>query len=385
MSELVIVNPNSKIPGKFAAIEPPIWCAYLASYTGASEILDAEREGLSIDETIERIGSRYPILVSMGANPSASSTPKMSIVEELRKRLVNASVAGLHPQGSECSLPIITLSPKVRDAIPSWESVDFSKYKAHNWHCFHDLDSRWNYGVVYSSFGCPFKCYFCNIHTLYKGITFRKPQDVVDEIGYMVSRGVKNLKFCDELFALNERHVTKICDGIKDFNLNIWAYARADTITPKLLKVMKDAGINWLAYGFDGSGKGDPFKATQMTRDAGINTMGNFMFGLPGESMDDMNRTLEVAMAIQCEYVNFYVALPYPGSKWYEGLKNKPTDWSSFNQYSPHICADPEVVKFRDDAYYSYITNSDYLGMIQRKFGDRVVDELKEMAEWRFR
>jgi len=382
---MIIVNPSSNNPSPFRAIEAPIWCAYLASYLEVDEILDAEMEGLSVEETIERIGGRQCVLVAMGSNPSASSTPKMGIINELRKGLKSVSVAGLHPQGLADPLPVVTLSRKLRDVTPSWDLVDFSKYKAHNWHCFHDLDSRGNYGVVYSSFGCPFNCYFCNIKALYGGITFRKPRDVVDEIGCLVSKGVKNLKFCDELFALNESHVIEICGGISDYNLNIWAYARADTITPKLLKTMKGAGFNWLAYGFEGKDKGDQLQAVKMTRDAGINIMGNFMFGLPGETMDDMKRSFASALNLHCEYINFYVALPYPGSEWYAGLKEKPTDWSSFNQYSEKICADPETVRFRDDAYHTYITNPEYLSMIKGKFGDRVVQELRDMAEWRFR
>ncbi len=380
---MIIVNPNNRVSGKFSAIEAPIWCAYLAN--NGDEIWD-----LQVKDSVDLIRTgEEALIVVMGANPSASSTPKMvgaRIVEEELKRLnITSRVAGLHPTATgEASYPIP--SPQELTKIkPRWDLVDFSKYKAHNWHCFHDLDSRGNYGVVYSSFGCPFNCYFCNIKALYKGITFRKPKDVVDEIGYLVSRSVKNLKFCDELFALNEAHVTEICEGISNYNLNIWAYARADTITPKLLKTMKGAGFNWLAYGFEGKDKGDQLQAVKMTRDAGINVMGNFMFGLPDETMDDMKRSFASALNLHCEYINFYVALPYPGSKWYADLKDKPTDWSSFNQYSENICADPEVIKFRDRAYRAYITNPEYLSMIKGKFGDRAVQELRDMAEWRFR
>ncbi len=372
---MIIVNPPSNNSSPFKAIEAPIWCAYLASYCNADEILDAELEGLSVEETVARVGSVQAEIVSMGANPSASSTPKARVTLDLAKLLPTSHMVGLH----------FGNMPDIRGLKPRWDLIDFSKYKAHNWHCFHDLDDRWNYGVVYSSFGCPFNCYFCNIKALYKGITFRKPQDVVDEIGYLVSRGVKNLKFCDELFALNEKHVTEICEGIKDFKLNVWAYARADTVKPKLLKKMKEAGFNWLAYGFDGGNKGNPLKAVQMTKDAGINVMGNFMFGLPGETIGDMINTLRLSNQLQCEYINFYVALPYPGSEWYESLKDKPADWSSFNQYSKNICADPEIVRFRDEAYHSYITNPEYLTMIKGKFGERAVTELKEMAGWKFR
>lgn len=385
---MIIVNPNHRNTSPMSAIEPPIWCAYIARYLKADRILDAEADGLTVDETVAEIGDERCVLVAMGANPSASSTPKMGVVNEIMNELrrrsgTSASVAGLHPQGLDAPLPVVTLSPKLREVTPNWDLIDFSKYRAHNWHCL-DGSDRGNYGVVYSSFGCPFNCFYCNIHTLYSGITYRKPQDVVDEIGYLVSRGVKNLKFCDELFVLNEDHVTKICDGIKDFKLNIWAYARSDTVNPKLLRKLKEAGFNWLAYGFESStmGKGSPYDAVRMTKDAGINVMGNFMFGLPDDNMQD---TFNLAKELQCEYVNFYVALPYPGSQWYESLEDKPTDWSSFDQFSKNICADPEIVRFRDRAFTEYFNDYEYQQMIKNKFGVQAVDHIGEMLKWKLR
>ena len=77
---MIIVNPPSYNPSPFKAIEAPIWCAYLAAYSNADgytpTILDAEAEGLSIEQTVEKVGFQACILVAMGTNPSASSTPK---------------------------------------------------------------------------------------------------------------------------------------------------------------------------------------------------------------------------------------------------------------------------------------------------------------------
>ena len=150
---MIVVNPNNKTPGKFAAIEPPIWCAYLAKEGDA--IWDSQVDGSRVIYEGQEV-----IIVVMGANPSASSTPKMPEAIELMKALNVSKIAGLHPQAmGEATYSM----PSPQDLVkmkPRWDLVDFSKYKAHNWHCFHDLDSRWNYGVVYSSFGCPFNCYF---------------------------------------------------------------------------------------------------------------------------------------------------------------------------------------------------------------------------------
>ena len=220
---------------------------------------------------------------------------------------------------------------------------------------------------------------------------------------FFVWHGRRNIKIWDELFCLNADRVKEICEHLRiikeldGFAFNIWAYARVDTVTEKMLQKMKQAGFNWLAYGFE-SAKTDvrqrankKFSAPQakraidMTRDAGINIIANFMFGLPGETEDSMKATLDMAMRENFEYVNFNVALPYPGSEWYESLPVKPTDWSSFSQFSPNICADPKVVRFRDEAFQTYFSRPEYLSMINRKFGEKAETHIKEMFQWKIR
>ncbi|KKL89940.1 hypothetical protein LCGC14_1909680, partial [marine sediment metagenome] len=84
------------------------------------------------------------------------------------------------------------------------------------------------------------------------------------------------------------------------YKLNIWAYARVGTVSQSLLHTMKRAGINWLAYGFETASPEvrknisksvsdeQTFHTIRMTREAGINIIGNFMFGLPGDSLETM-------------------------------------------------------------------------------------------------
>ena len=386
---MIIVNPNNSNGSPYAAIEPPIWCAYeAAAFMGDNEILDAEMERLTIDETIERIGDKLAVLVAMGQNPSASSTPKMTIIDELKKREIRYLVTGLHPQAIKGK--VIHNPEEWVGVSPRWDLIDFSKYRAHNWHCLHDLDSRYNYGVIYTSFGCPYNCDYCNIHALYgtRKVAYREPKAVIEEIAYLVSRGVKNLKIADELFLVDNRHTNDILDTLieMDFGLNIWAYAREDTLHPMLLKKAKKAGINWVAIGFEtavGKTGCDPKLTKKFCEEANINVIGNFMFGLPGETSGNWWETYNLAEYLNCEYANFYVALPYPGSKWYDSLKDKPTDWSTFNQFSPNICAGKEVVKFRDEAFQRYFLQPRYLEMIEKKFGASA--HIKDMLNWKFR
>ena len=410
MIDLLLINPNNRMPAPFPAIEPPLWLGLIASYhmeQGEKVVcLDAAAENLNMEQVAERARLLHPkkiIIVVIGNNPSVSSTPKMPAAEELLGFLPEAKLTGLHPLATNHSKAI----PSPFTGCPDFPMASFlmagtrEKYRAHNWHCLDDLTRRSPYAVLYTSLNCPFTCSYCNIHALYgnHNIIFRPLSAIGVELTALAVFGVRNIKIWDELFCFNEKRVKAICDYIiaKGYDFNIWAYARTDTVTEKMLAKMKRAGINWLAYGFESACEdvrrqsGKKFadsrarRAIDMTRDAGVNIIANFMFGLPGETEDSMKASLDMAIRENFEYVNFNVALPYPGSPWYESLKEKPVDWSSFSQFSPNICADPRVVKFRDEAFQAYFTRPEYLSMIRVKFGERAETHIKEMAAWKIR
>ncbi|HOK55991.1 MAG TPA: radical SAM protein, partial [bacterium] len=294
--------------------------------------------------------------------------------------------------------------------LPAWDLLPMEKYRAHNWHCFKNIDERGNYAAIYTSFGCPFNCSYCNIKALYNnkpGIRYKSPEKVIEEIDELVGKyNIKNLKIADELFVLNKERVNKICDLIieRGYKLNIWAYARIDTVDEEILKKLKKAGFNWLCYGIESAServrKGVSKKIQQdkiekvieMTKKAGIYILGNFIFGLPDDNYETMNETLQLAKKLNCEYVNFYVAMAYPGSYLYEwALKNGiklPDEWSGFAQLSEDTYPLPtkylkpeEVLKFRDDAFIDYYSNPEYLKMIEEKFGEKVVEHIKDMLK----
>jgi radical SAM superfamily enzyme YgiQ (UPF0313 family) len=302
------------------------------------------------------------------------------------------------------------------DELPfaAWDLLPMDKYRAHNWHCFNNIDDRGHYGIIYTSLGCPFNCTYCNIHTLYggkPGIRYRSPEKVIEELDLLVKNyKIKNLKFFDELFALKEDRVIRICDLIieRDYDLNIWAYARADTINEKMLKKMKQAGINWLAYGFESAsgevrkgvskkfGQNKIKKAVEMTHLAGINIIGNFMFGLPDDNIDTMRETLNMAKDLNLEYVNFYTAMAYPGSQLYEDALIKkiklPEKWHGYSQYGEETLPLPtkylsavDVLRSRDNAFNEYFSNPMYLEMIKHKFGNKAVKHIEDMLKNKIR
>jgi radical SAM superfamily enzyme YgiQ (UPF0313 family) len=458
-----------RLASSLSGIEPPLWCALTAAFVrerGYSvRIIDGEAENLSPPETVDRIAEYNPrlaVIVVLGTNPSASSTPKMTAAGEVAAALAQRAphikrlMTGLHPS----ALPVRTIREENIDFVAqgeglytilhllaalragnrvpnadipglwyrqdgqvvanppaplvnleelpmaAWDLLPMDRYRAHNWQCFGCMEKRQCYGVIYTSLGCPFNCSYCNIHVLYNdkpGIRFRSPEKVVMEIDLLVKNyKIKSLKVIDELFALREDRVIQICDLIiqHGHDLNIWCYARVDTITERMLRKMKRAGINWICYGFESASElvrqgvakktseNITRRAIEMTKAAGINILANFMFGLPDDNLETMQATLDMAKEDNFEYVNFYTVMAYPGSQLYRDAMKQgislPEHWHGYGQYSEETLPLPtkylsaaEVLDFRDQAFREYLSNPAYLEMIGRKFGPPSVEHIK--------
>jgi radical SAM superfamily enzyme YgiQ (UPF0313 family) len=309
------------------------------------------------------------------------------------------------------------------DEMPggAWDLLPMPKYRAHNWHCFGDRP-RQPYAAIYSTLGCPYHCAFCCIQAPFKGgeqvlglrstvnsYRFWSPDRVVQEIDHLVATyGVRNLKFADEMFVLNERHVVGICDRLieRGHDLNIWAYARVDTVKPGMLDKLRRAGFRWLALGIEAANEqvladsnkryrvDEAAETVRRIQDAGISVIGNYIFGLPEDTSETMQETLKLALDLQCEFANFYTAMAYPGSPLYERARGLgwrlPDSWSGYSQHAVDTLPLPtrhlsggEVLRFRDEAFHAYFADEAYLRMIDRKFGRETVDHIRQMTSHR--
>ena len=292
----------------------------------------------------------------------------------------------------------------------AWDLLPMDKYRAHNWHCFEHIHERQPYASMHTSLGCPYKCTYCFINAPCGGSSYRmwSPESVIKEIDILVNKyGVKNIKFVDEMFVLNRNHVIGICDRIieRGYDLNIWAYARVDTVKDEFLDKLTRAGFRWLALGIesgskhvrDGVEKGrfgsvEIVKTVKNIQAAGINVIGNYIFGLPDDTRESMQETLDLAVETNCEFANFYCAMAYPGSKLYAmAIENGwalPDSWVGYSQHSyetlplrTETLTSAEVLKFRDEAFQKYFSNPRYLDMVRKKFGEDVVAHLSEMTK----
>ena len=464
-----------------AAVEPPVWAGLMATFIRnqgyAVDILDAEAEELGPEATARRVVEMKPKLAAVvvyGHQPSASTqnmTASGAICTALKQLdgsqkiiLVGGHVAALpqrtlreedadftcsgegpytlldlvgalqsdHPDyrvvrglcfredGAIVENPPAPLVKEPDREMPemAWDLLPMDKYRAHNWHCFGDLE-RQPYASFYTTFGCPFRCSFCCIQAPFKtgekaagwndsvnSYRFWSPATIVAQFGKLVERyGVRNIKIADEMFVLNARHVLGICDAIieRGYDLNIWAYARVDTVKDGMLDKLKRAGVNWLAFGIEaaservrdgvdkGFGQEEIFRTLEKVRAAGINVIGNYIFGLPEDDLPTMQATLDLALELNCEFANFYSAMAYPGSQLYNlAIKEGwplPEKWSGYSQHAIDTLPLPtknlsgaEVLRFRDHAFDVYFNSPRYLDMIARKFGPETTGHVRDMT-----
>ena len=465
-----------------SAIEPPVWASLMATFVrrrGFSvDVLDAEADDLTPEETATRVAEMNPLLTAVvvyGHQPSASTqnmtaaglicTAIKQANPERRVLLVGGHVAALPErtlreeatdfccsgEGPYTILELLQalkssrqpnyknvrglcywadgvlsvtepapLVKKLDEEIPemAWDLLPMHKYRAHNWHCFGDLE-RQPYASLYTTFGCPYRCSFCCIQAPFKSgereagwkdsvnsYRFWTPGAVIAQIDKLVTEyGVKNIKIADEMFVLNPRHVHGICDAIieRGYDLNIWAYARVDTVKDDMLDKLKRAGFNWLAFGIEaaseqvrdnvdkGFGQEEIFQTIEKVRLAGINVIGNYIFGLPEDDAESMQATLDLALELNCEFANFYSAMAYPGSHLYNlAIKQGwplPKKWSGYSQHAydalplpTKYLSGPEVLRFRDQAFSAYFNNTGYLEMIADKFGAKTAKDLHLMT-----
>ncbi|MCK5347006.1 MAG: radical SAM protein, partial [Candidatus Heimdallarchaeota archaeon] len=194
---------------------------------------------------------------------------------------------------------------------------------------------------MWASRGCPFKCSFCLWpQVMYGGRNYRTRdvKNVVDEMEYLIKKlGFKSIYFDDDTWNIGRERMFVFCDELEARELNIpWAImARAELMDEELLERMRKVGLFAVKYGIESSsqqlldniGKGLDLKkgeeVIKYTKYLGIRTHLTFTFGLPGETEQTIQDTIDYALKLNPTSVQFSMATPFPGTRFYEEMENK--------------------------------------------------------------
>lgn len=252
---------------------------------------------------------------------------------------------------------------------PAWHLFDLEYYRSHPMVSLHEITVP-----IQASRGCPYQCIFCSQDTLYEKPRYRKTVNVIDEIEYIYSKlGVSHFVFIDAYFPFSIEHGLEFCDEFMQRGLHKkirWVTeSRVDKVNLKLLKRMKEAGLHLIMYGFEVGNQEvldrinkrttleQARQAMKDSKKADILTLGLFILGLPNETKQTCEDTIRFAKELDCDIAKFNIAVPLPGSKFFEDNRSKfssicePekfTSWSSLVSSSDDLIYVPDGMNNRD-------------------------------------
>ncbi len=228
--------------------------------------------------------------------------------------------------------------------LPAYHLVDMGKYLNPKRIRYRAVKYLREISMV-TSRGCPFNCIFCSIH-LHMGKVWRahSPEYVIAHIERVLHKyGVQHIHFEDDNLTLDTKRFEGILDGLVDngikFSWDTPNGIRADRLTIDLLKKMRKTGCTNLTIGVESGDQYildnvinkhlhlvDVIKTARMCRELGIKLGAFYVIGFPGETKENMQRTIKFALRLKREYnvnMSLLVATPLYGTKLYEICKEK--------------------------------------------------------------
>jgi len=213
------------------------------------------------------------------------------------------------------------------------------------------IDGSKSFSVM-TSRGCPYRCTFCSQSIMPVKWRARTPENVLAEWKHLVqTMQAQEIGVLDDSANINVERLERISDLLIENELNHvpWIFVngiRANLATVETLSKLKQAGLRRTAFGVE---SGDPDvllsidkkidhdtirQAFKNAKQVGLETIGFFIIGLPGETEEAMENTIKFACEVDPLIANFSMMTPYPGTKVYEIAKRQGRllvdDWEDY-------------------------------------------------------
>lgn len=327
-------------------------------------VVDAIAEGLSAEEAQRRIERFCPdALVFLTG--SDTFLDDVAFVEESKRRGVRVAVGigdilrekgerllALHPAVDAClndfvthglhaylegrwddaenmtvrtetgtrRVPVRPAGKTFRTPAPRYDLFPLDRYRM-PYNRYHP------YATVITSTWCPFGCSFCPFaSTPYRS---REVDDVLENLEAIRALGIRQVHVADWTFAVNKKQAKGILQGMVDRKLDFtWScLSRVDLMDYELMALLQRTGCDLIEFGvesgnqamLDRYGKGitleETRRAFRWARELGLSTLATFVLGLPGETRESLQETLDLALEIEPTFCSFNAASPRMGTE----------------------------------------------------------------------
>jgi anaerobic magnesium-protoporphyrin IX monomethyl ester cyclase len=278
---------------------------------------------------------------------------------------------------------------------PAYDMVDLKKY--------FQLDSPWHFPQspkaiqFISSRGCPYQCSYC--HTIhgkkYRGLS---PAKVVDQMEDLIkNHGVEEFMMVDDIFNFDLERAKEICRGLIDRKLKVHMQfpngVRGDRFDEELVALMKKAGTHFMAIAIETTSKEyqrlirknlkvDKAEQTILwARKYDIEVSGFFMIGFPGETVDQIQQTIDFAVNAPLDAIFISVVSPFKGTVLRDDMLNgrfgnvDSQTLESLDQLFPTACSNTltleQLTRMQRNAYFRFYTKPRSLLHLGKKLTNR--------------
>lgn len=283
----------------------------------------------------------------------------------IKEKLDHSTIPGLIYRSKKAN-KIIVNKPRyllnLDDVEPAWDLIDLKSYPKLY------LNKRYPVAPIITSRGCPYRCKFCSASEV-SGLKwrYRSVKSIIKEIKKLYHEyGVKEIMIWDDNFTLNRSRVEEFCRALLKEKMNlIWSCpngVRLNSLDFALLKLMKKSGCYSLCLGIESGSQrvlnnmsknlkiSTVKKIVPLIKKAGIRTQGFFIIGYPSETIEDVNKTIDLALKLPLTRASFSLYQPLPGSESYSELLDggyiapnelnwELFDYSKVNYKHPNISA----------------------------------------------
>lgn len=227
--------------------------------------------------------------------------------------------------------------------------------------------------------GCTNLCSYCA--ESYKKLRYRSAENVLKEIKYLTAGfGVREIQFLDSNFIADRDYIKSLCHLILEDKLSLAFCApngsRLECVNEEVCALLSKVGFYRVNVGIE-SGSPEVLRVVRkgsdlslvcekikLLRKYGIQVVGNFMLGFPGESREQMEKTLRLALSLDLTAANFSIYVPMPGTRLYNELvsqgKLEPVqdfrnyDFVSYRNRLSELSPD-ELKGFRNKCFFKFI------------------------------
>ena len=351
----------------------PTWLAQPAALVPGSRLLDAPAEGLSVEASLA-VAQQYDLVIIHTSTPSFPTDALFA--QHLKERkpsaligMVGAKVA-VDPHDSLAATAAIDFvcreefdftckdvaegkplaqvqgvsyratdgSIKHNEPRPTLENMDELPFVAPIYKRDLKIDNyfigylKHPYVSIYTGRGCRSRCTFCLWPQTVGGHNYRTRtvENVLEEVKWIRDNmpEVKEIMFDDDTFTEFKPRVEEIARGLGRLGVT-WSCNAKANVPYSTLKIMKENGLHLLLVGYEsgddrillnikkGLRTDTARRFSDDCRKLGIKIHGTFILGLPGETHETIERTIEYAKEVNPHTIQVSLAAPYPGTELY--------------------------------------------------------------------